>query len=37
MDMIFALNYEICGIIKHLGMINEKEYKIYSQNEIIRM
>lgn len=37
MDLIFALNYEICGIIKHLGMISEKEYKIYSQNRIIRM
>ena len=37
MDMIFSMNYEICSIIKHLGVISEKEFKELSQREILRM
>lgn len=37
MDMIFALNYHVCGIMKHLGVISEKEFRTLSQSEVLRM
>ena len=37
MDLIFALNYDVCGIMKHLGVVSEKEFRTLSQSEVIRM
>lgn len=37
MDMVFALNHNVCGVLRRLGVLNSTEYNKLSQTEINRM
>lgn len=37
MDMVFSLNYNVCGVLHRLGVLNQTEFNKLSQAEINRM